>query len=678
MKLVITTPRPSNLLDKTHRLDFIRQFANDEINPNKQYPAQYYNSLLLSMLNNVYNEGEKILDVGCSFGTLGREFLKLHPNSFYMGIEPEPLVAKCAKNFLSDIFQGTIEEFLSVCQTEFDLIVFGDVLEHLVNPWKVIKNCQKVLSPQGKIIASVPNVFSFEIFLQLVSGQFYYNNSGVFDITHLRFFTLETFCELFEQADLQVCQELTLGAVYQELSDLAKKVSKIQYPLTIVIDQLPFPIKTRSMLEQLLCYQFAVCFCKPDYENQSHQLQIKINNNLDSISTIISSLKNAILEEDVILAKEQILALVKSRTGFDESQIKQKIHEKNLRILAWYLPQFHPIPENDKNWGKGFTEWRNVTKAYPMFKEHHQPHLPSDLGFYDLRLSESRIEQAKLARKYGIDGFIYHYYWFSGKKLLEKPIEDMLKLAEPNFPFCINWANENWTRRWDGLENEIIVEQKHSLDSDLNFIREILPFLLDERYIKIEGKPLLSVYRPELLDCPEQVAQGWNKIVSQQGISSLYLAEVRNFGKNNLNQGFDCLLDFPPHNTKSPPLDISSDLLNPLFQGKVFDYKGMIFNSIVNPDIYSFAFMRGIMPRWDNTPRKLEQAYLWYGSTPKLFEIWLYAQVIYSVIYSVTSEAILTINAWNEWAEGAHLEPDLKFKHEYLQAVLNVKNQLFI
>ena len=190
----------------------------------------------------------------------------------------------------------------------------------------------------------------------------------------------------------------------------------------------------------------------------------------------------------------------------------------DIKLIAFYLPQFHPVEENDLWWGKGFTEWTSVSSAKPVYPGHYQPHIPADLGFYDLRLAEAREEQARLAREHGIHGFCYYYYYFNGKRLLHTPLDLVLSTGKPDFPFCICWANENWTRNWDGRNDEILIEQVHTPESDLRFIRDLLPVIKDPRYIRVNNKLLVLVYRPELLPDPVQTTATWRKFVADEGL----------------------------------------------------------------------------------------------------------------------------------------------------------------
>lgn len=218
------------------------------------------------------------------------------------------------------------------------------------------------------------------------------------------------------------------------------------------------------------------------------------------------------------------------------------------KLIAFYLPQYHPIPENSAWWGTGFTEWKNVSKALPLFKGHYQPHLPADLGFYDLRLPEARIAQADLAREYGIHGFCYYHYWFNGRRILERPFNEVLASGSPDFPFCLCWANENWTRTWDGGSADILLQQDYSDEDDRNHIRSLLPALADSRYIRVDGKPLILIYRTELLPNPERTSDIWRSESYTAGIGELYLARVESFtsGIEPASIGFDAAVEFAP------------------------------------------------------------------------------------------------------------------------------------
>lgn len=337
-----------------------------------------------------------------------------------------------------------------------------------------------------------------------------------------------------------------------------------------------------------------------------------------------------------------------------------------VKAIAFYLPQFHPIAENDQWWGKGFTEWTNVTRAKPCFTSHQQPLLPSELGFYDLRIPEVQIQQASLAREYGIAGFCYYYYWFHGRKLLERPLEGMLASGEPDFPFCLCWANENWTRRWDGEDEAILIAQEHSPESDARFIDDVLPALLDPRYIKRNGEPLLLVYRADLLADPLRTTSVWREAACAAGLPGLHLCAVWKV-ENPLPLGFDGLVEFPPHHF--PHKRISDELEGATddFEGEVFDYAAGV-EAVEQLKERVFPVYRGVMSGWDNTPRRGEKAWIFVNNTAEVYGKWLKKVVRESAARRGEDDQFVFINAWNEWAEGATLEPSRMHGRSYLEA----------
>lgn len=350
---------------------------------------------------------------------------------------------------------------------------------------------------------------------------------------------------------------------------------------------------------------------------------------------------------------------------------------KKIRSIAFVLPQFHPIPENDEWWGKGFTEWTNVTKAKPLFKDHYQPQLPTNLGFYDLRLPEAREAQANLAKEYGIYGFCYYHYWFNGKRLLNYPIDEMLRLQKPEMPFMLCWGNENWTRRWDGKDDEVLIKQDYSFDDDQNHMRWLCENIFnDERYIKINNCPVFAIYRHDLLPEIKETVALWRKIASEEyGFKGLYLCVMESFNRsiNPKSIQFDAVIEFSPHNLlkyRNPQSKFEKKLINlKLKKNKTYslrDYKMAVKKAIERkePD---FKLFRSVTPGWDNTARRNEMATMAIGSSPENYYYWLKNIVKNFKPYS-EEENFVFINAMNEWAEGNHLEPCAKYGTAYLEA----------
>ena len=346
------------------------------------------------------------------------------------------------------------------------------------------------------------------------------------------------------------------------------------------------------------------------------------------------------------------------------------------RLLTFHLPQFHPIPENDAWWGKGFTEWTNVVKTRPRFPGHYQPHLPADLGFYDLRLPEAREAQADLARRYGIHGFCYYHYWFNGRRLLERPVDEILASGSPDYPFCLCWANEPWTRSWDGHNKNVILQQEHSHEDDLAHIRHLANVFEDPRYIRIDGKPFFLVYNSPLLPDESRTIETWREEAHRLGIGDLYLGRVEShdsasWWKNDAN--FDVTIEFFPEwptlGKRIFPFLSLPNIDLPYLRNKgnsVYSYQTLMRNALAKPDVDHERF-RCALVSWDNSARRASKAVIVQGSTPELYEQWL-TELITRVQSKPPEQRVVFISSWNEWAEGNHLEPDARWGLAYLEA----------
>jgi len=344
-------------------------------------------------------------------------------------------------------------------------------------------------------------------------------------------------------------------------------------------------------------------------------------------------------------------------------------HGWAAKVMAFYLPQFHAIPENDDWWGKGFTEWTNVTRAIPQYEGHYQPHLPGELGFYDLRNGEIIRRQAELARMHGVHGFCFYFYWFAGRRLLEDPLLIFLNDKSIDFTFSLCWANENWTRRWDGHDHDVLMGQNHSPEDDFAFIDYVSKYMRDPRYLRIDGKPLLTVYRPSLLPNALKTADRWRKRCMENGIGEIYLAFTLSFDSFEPRQiGFDGAIEFPPNNTFPPNITSSVPLLNPNYSGAVYDWRCFVERSKFYSDP-GYDIFRGVCPSWDNEARKPGRGTSLRYASPRGYEDWL-CNAVRETAQRVKNadRKLVFVNAWNEWAEGAHLEPDARLGYAYLNS----------
>lgn len=353
--------------------------------------------------------------------------------------------------------------------------------------------------------------------------------------------------------------------------------------------------------------------------------------------------------------------------------------ENKARLIAFYLPQFHPIPENDEWWGKGFTEWTNTAKAKPLFKGHYQPHVPADLGFYDLRLPEARAAQADLAQAYGIEAFCYYHYWFGGRRLLERPFEEVLESGQPDFPFCLCWANQTWTGIWHGTPNKVLIEQTYPGEDDhRRHFDYLLRAFADKRYLRVDGKPVFVIYDPDALPDSQRVTDFWRDLAVQAGFPGLFLMGVHNSPDwDPKKAGLDAVIisRLPP---RRKYMKEWASWKNPLRKFKywysdwrrlptIHQYK-YIIDRLITDRVSGIESFPCVIPNWDNTPRSGENGLVFNNSTPELFRAHLHKAVL-RVSDLPIDRRFVFIKSWNEWAEGNHLEPDLRFGHRYLDVV---------
>ena len=343
-----------------------------------------------------------------------------------------------------------------------------------------------------------------------------------------------------------------------------------------------------------------------------------------------------------------------------------------MRTLAFYLPQFHPTAENDLWWGAGFTEWTNVTKAQPSYAGQYQPHLPADLGFYDLRAPEALRRQAELAARYGVDGFCVYYYNFGVRRVLDRPIE--VVRANPDIPFhwCLCWANENWSRHWDGGTREILLEQSYDDDTLESIIADAVAQAADPRYIQVDGKPLFLVYRPLLLPDAPGFAARCRARFAAAGFTGVHLVYVESMeavdrGVQPADLGFDASVEFPPQNRASPATTPAA-VLKPGWAGSRFDYAATALNFIGRASV-PYPRYPAVFPSWDNTARQALRGHSFDGVSPAAFRVYVEEKIEEIRNFHMGGARLLFVNAWNEWAEGTHLEPDIAHGHRWLEAL---------
>jgi len=382
-------------------------------------------------------------------------------------------------------------------------------------------------------------------------------------------------------------------------------------------------------------------------------------------------------------ALERFVGVAVQASGLDivdASDVSSRLHRARRRptrrpkVLAFYLPQFHQIPENDAWWGTGFTDWANADRARPLYEGHPQPVEPGELGRYDLSDPDVMRSQAALAAEHGIDGFVMHHYWFDGRKLLDTPLRNLLDDPSVEFPFALCWANENWTRRWDGLDSDVLIAQSYSEGWADRFYDDIRPALNDPRYVTVDGRPLLVLYRIGHVKNAAAAIERWKERARDDGLGGLHVLAVdhsRHFEglPRGVEDAIDGLVHFPPlAGIELQSVKNLAHAMSPSHSGDVYSYDAAVDGArLVTTGPHGLRVHPGVMPGWDNTPRRRDASYVFHGSNPLSFRRWLARASAAALAGGGTP--LLFVNAWNEWAEGAHLEPDTRFGRAYLEAV---------
>jgi 2-polyprenyl-3-methyl-5-hydroxy-6-metoxy-1,4-benzoquinol methylase len=573
-------------------------------------------------------KNKKVLEIGAGSGAITRHLVNSGQcDVVALEVNPESIAKLkdiCQRVYSGDLNDPTWPEIFA-SEEGFDVIVAADVLEHLYDPWTALKGMKSLLREGGFIVLSLPHVGHAGLLSCVMAEDFGYGEWGLLDKTHIRFFGIHNIQTLHENAGLDL-EEAKFVITEPENTEFAAHWNRLPEP-------------TRRAL---------------------------LGNRFSKVYQVVTKSAPAGKVKNTIRL-------------IDEPALTQKTNIKTndrVKLIAFYLTQFHPTPENDEWWGRGFTEWTNTTKATPLFPGHYQPHLPTDLGFYDLRLRQSRRDQIEMAKAYGVDGFCYHYYWFSGRRILNAPLDDMLADPDSDMPFCLCWANENWTRRWDAAEHEILIAQNYGATDDLDFIKDLVPIFSDKRYIRINGAPFFIVYRPQHLPDAKKTVALWREYCASVGIPKIHVACAFSHGNWDHRQyGFDSGVEFPPHNivaeNLSPRLKLDDE-----FNGYIFDYKDvadLYLNRKYDAELNGY---RTVFPSWDNTARTGLRAALSLNGTPQNYEYWLAQAIQRTKNDFPNQERLVFINAWNEWAEGCHLEPCRRYGRQFLEATMVAKSGL--
>ena len=594
----------------------------------------------------------------------------------------------------------------------FDYILYADVLEHLRDPQKVLSKMKRYLKPDGSVLLSVPNVAHGDILMNLLCDQFTYTPTGLLDDTHIHLFARKSLHAMIHEAGYYLARETYISVplfsteqgallrevpgellkgvlenhttrnVYQFICKLVLKETKTQSDIGLT-EQETSSAKFYSANDRLQELRRQLSEVQNMYMAISNSTCWKMTKPLrvmlDMIKKLLRSNRYTDLFYDLLRnikgygyrealgrvkeywqQKKQLKTLFEENLDFSDCQT-------DIKPIALYLPQFHTIKENDEWWGKGFTEWTNVKKARPRFLGHYQPREPlEEFGYYDLSDIQTLKKQVALARQHGIYGFAIYYYWFSGRRLLEKPMDMLLEHPEIEFPFMAIWANENWTRTWDGLEKNILMKQNYLEDDPEKFIIDIKKYLDDKRYIRVDGKPVIGLYEPKSIPNAKEVFKRWRSAARKYGIGEILIwicIADKDAEQLGIEDDVDGEYEFPPR------MNYGLNHFAVPQRGVAHDYGLLIRERMLDMRSRKIPVYPGSMMQWDNSARKKYNYHCWVKCSPEKFYLWNQINVRYLREHMERDKRFLFVNAWNEWGEGTYLEPDKRYGYAYINAL---------
>ena len=616
-----------------------------------------------------------VLEIGSSGGRTGQYCKEKFPGCQYWGFEMSRAAAAESAEFLDRVVCGRFEEqdlgALGLKPRSVDGVVLGDVLEHMYNPWGILASLQPWLTEDAEVIASIPNVRNLWLMNEIAEGRFSYAENGLLDITHIRFFTAGEILRMFQQAGFEaaVCGV----SIDEHLGEYFQRMQGARGPSIFTFGS----ISVRGMGEQ------AAEFC-------AKQFMLRARPSKDIDRTLLGPWADAATQmaRDIDTSAEPHPDYYVEK--LPPAPEKERIPTK---LFAFYLPQFHPTPENSEWWGEGFTEWNNVARARPSFAGHYQPRQPGELGYYDLREPHIMARQVELAKQAGLEGFIFYHYWFSGKRMLQMPLEQyMRRWDELRLPFMVMWCNENWTRSWvdkRAHQENVLLENKNLPDDPERFIDDLAPILQHPGYYRIDGRPVLLAF--PLVDAAgaipqlqlQDVMRRWRERARANGIGEIIIGghEKSNLKKPDgtpptpADMGVDFLFEFPPNKSMIYQLSANANGLHRWYgesRANVVHYRTLTRLMMAPPPSQTLA-RTVIAGSWDNTARRGAAASIFPGCTPPLYENWLRHAAQWAQEHpAIPGHPMTFINAWNEWAEGVYLEADRRYGYGLLAATQRV------